>query len=113
MSGSDCPKLAFKILIEESNEDGAPAARLFENAETILSAGDPETAQAHLKTIDAWVQDGGWAAGLFAYSLGAALEPRLTPLLASGGDRTPLMTVGLFGPPTWLDGPARAAFLGA
>ncbi|MEM8786614.1 MAG: aminodeoxychorismate synthase component I, partial [Pseudomonadota bacterium] len=59
------------------------------------------------------MRSGGWAAGLFAYSLGAALEPRLTPLLAFGGDRTPLMTVGLFGPPTWLDGPGRAAFLGA
>ena len=47
---------------------------------------------------------GRWVAGVAAYELGYAFEPRLAPLLPRGR-RLPLLAFGIFGPP----GPACPA----
>jgi para-aminobenzoate synthetase/4-amino-4-deoxychorismate lyase len=86
------------VLLEDRLTDGV-AARLYTRPHTIIRCDDPGGIEAAFGQIERGLADGLYAAGLLAYELGYALEPKLAPRMPEGRE-TPLLWLGLFEPPT-------------
>ncbi len=90
---------------------------LFRNASSRITAKTLADVPRALLAMDRAVAGGNFVAGAFAYELGLALEPRLTPLLQRG--HGPLIDVYVHDAPVALSGaqvlallPAGGAYLG-
>ncbi|HWK35704.1 aminodeoxychorismate synthase component I [Sphingomonas sp.] len=103
------PAGAPYVLVED-RLDGAGHARLFRDPVAIVRCDDPRNVDAALARIEAALAEGRHAAGFLAYELGAALEPRLTPLLRLERD-TPLLWFGLFREVLAVEGAVADAWL--
>jgi len=86
------------VLLEDRLTPGAPG-RLYANPVAVVRCDDIAGVDAAFSQIEQGLADGLHAAGLFAYELGYALEPKLASQMPEGGE-TPLLWMGLFEPPT-------------
>lgn len=92
-----------EAVVELEAGPGGGAAR-FEHPLGMVLAREAREVPAALAALDAALSAGCWLAGVAAYELGLALEPRLAPLLPATR-RLPLLAFGIFKAP----GPARPA----
>jgi len=88
-------RLTPPFVLLEDRLAPASAARLYRDPLAIVWCDDPAGVDAALRDIEAGLARGLHAAGLFAYELGYALEPRLAALMPRRRD-TPLLWFGLF-----------------
>ena len=86
------------VLLEDRLNAGAPG-RLYANPIAVVRCDDIEGVDAAFRQIEQGLADGLHAAGLFAYELGYALEPKLASQMPDDR-KTPLLWMGLFEPPT-------------
>ncbi len=95
------------MILVESGPGGRPA--LFDRPRAIIRADAAHDVAAALDAADRALAEGRWIAGLAAYELGYALEPRLAPLMPP--DRSvPLLHLGIYDAPVPADAAlARAA----
>ncbi|WP_419730212.1 chorismate-binding protein [Lichenicola sp.] len=93
----------------------APGGMLYSRPHAIIRCDDIAGIDQAFEAIERGLASGLHAAGLFSYELGYALEPRLAPLMpplqtigaqAARHAVTPLIWIGLFDPPTWIEGEA-------
>lgn len=90
---------------------GDRGAFLFEGAEALIEAHTADDVAGSLAAIDAAAARGRAAAGVCAYELGFAFEPRLRPLMPQTG--RPLLKFHVFGKRRRLRPEERAAWLAA
>jgi len=86
------------LLLEDRLTPGTPG-RLYADPVAVIRCDDVERVDAAFRQIEQGLADGLHAAGLFAYELGYALEPRLASQMPDDRE-TPLLWMGLFEPPT-------------
>jgi para-aminobenzoate synthetase component 1 len=84
------------LFLAEDGPGGRPA--LFRTPRSILRADDAGGVPGVLDAIDAALGAGHWVAGLAAYELGYALEPRMASLMPPGRP-VPLLAFGVFDAP--------------
>ena len=94
-SGSAAPF----VLLEDRL--AASPARLYRDPVAVVRCDDPTRVDEAFQAIEDGLARGLHAAGLFAYELGYALEPRLASLMPAGRD-VPLLWFGLFDAPVTL-----------
>ena len=86
------------VLLEDRLTPGTPG-RLYADPVAVIRCDDVERVDAAFRQIEQGLADGLHAAGLFAYELGYALEPKLASQMPDDR-KTPLLWMGLFEPPT-------------
>jgi para-aminobenzoate synthetase/4-amino-4-deoxychorismate lyase len=99
------------VLLDDRLAGGA-GGRLYAEPRAVIRCADIDDVDAAFEEIEQGLAGGLHAAGLFAYELGYALEPRLARLIPERRD-TPLLWLGLFEPPQMIAAEALdAAFSG-
>lgn len=88
------------VLLEDRLSPQAPV-RLYRNPVQIVRCDEPAGVDDALARIEQGLADGLHAAGVFAYELGYALEPRLAARMPEGRD-APLLWFGLFTAPEFI-----------
>jgi para-aminobenzoate synthetase/4-amino-4-deoxychorismate lyase len=90
----------------------AGRGRIYRRPVELVRCGDPEGLEDAFARLEAGLARGLHAAGVLAYELGYALEPRLAPLMPSAR-ADPLLQLGLFPPPLEVSGAALDALFAA
>jgi len=85
------------VLLEDRLTAGG-GGRLYAEPYAVIRCDDAGEVEAAFRRIEQGLADGLHGAGLFAYELGYALEPRLAPLMPERRE-APLLWMGLFEPP--------------
>jgi len=85
------------VLLEDRLTPETPG-RLYTKPRVVVRCDDVEDVDAAFRQIEQGLADGLHAAGLFAYELGYALEPKLVSQMPKNRE-TPLLWMGLFEPP--------------
>ncbi len=99
------------VLLDDRLTPGKSSV-VFENPVDILRCDDPESAEGVLDDLKTALERGLSAAGFLSYELGYLLEPKLAPLLPARRDQ-PLIWMGIFDKPRYLDQAAVDSFLAA
>lgn len=85
------------MILCEHGPDGRAA--LFERAQQVVLAWQPDEVAPALALLDAARATGAWVAGYLSYEAGYALEPKVADLMPA--DRSaPLLAFGIFGGPS-------------
>lgn len=108
-SGHAGAKPAPFVLLDDRLSAG-PASVLFEDPVEIIRCDSPDEAEAALARLAGGLGRGLTAAGFLSYELGYLFEPRLANLLPREREQ-PLIWMGLFARPRYLDGAATDRFL--
>lgn len=88
------------LLLDDARPGGR--SRLFRDPVDWIEVHDSGSVETALARIDRAVAQGFWVAGAFAFELGYLLEEKLQPLFRESPD--PLITVGFFEGPEFVDG---------
>ena len=104
------PAMPF-VLLDDARAGAATPARLFSAPLDSIVAHDAADVPAALAAARAALAAGHHLAGHIGYEAGLGLEPRLAPLAPTPAG-SPLLWLGVFGPPALLDRPALSALLG-
>jgi para-aminobenzoate synthetase/4-amino-4-deoxychorismate lyase len=99
------------VLLEDRLTPGA-GGWLYAAPRAVVRCDDPSGVEAAFGEIERGLAEGLHAAGLFAYELGYALEPRLAALMPARRD-APLIWMGLFEAPRPVSGAALDAAFAA
>lgn len=97
------PELEETFVLLDSSSGVGPESLLFSEPQDIIVANNADEVGDALARLQAGLDAGLYAAGFLAYELGYVLEPKLAPLMPTGG-QVPLIWLGLYREPREMTG---------